>query len=74
MKKMIKRIIPENDVPAYFNKLHNISGKVASKFYNDAETPVTYNFFIDSWYWYLLTGKSYYLHLQYECFSRTNRP
>jgi hypothetical protein len=40
MKKMIKRIIPENDVPAYFNKLHNISGKVASKFYNDAETPV----------------------------------
>jgi hypothetical protein len=24
----------------YFNKLHNISGKVASKFYNDMETPV----------------------------------
>jgi hypothetical protein len=35
MKKMIKRIIPEEDVPEYFNKLHNISGKVASKFYND---------------------------------------
>jgi hypothetical protein len=29
MKKMIRRIIPEEDVPAYFNKLHNISGKVA---------------------------------------------
>jgi hypothetical protein len=40
MKKMIKRIIPEEDVPEYFNKLHNISGKVASKFYNDMETPV----------------------------------
>jgi hypothetical protein len=26
MKKMIRRIIPEEDVPAYFNKLHNISG------------------------------------------------
>jgi hypothetical protein len=34
MKKMIRRIIPEEDVPEYFNKLHNISGKVASKFYN----------------------------------------
>jgi hypothetical protein len=30
MKKMIRRIIPEEDVPAYFNKLHNISGKVAN--------------------------------------------
>jgi type II secretory ATPase GspE/PulE/Tfp pilus assembly ATPase PilB-like protein len=40
MKKMIRRIIPEEDVPAYFNKLHNISGKVANKFYNDMETPV----------------------------------
>jgi hypothetical protein len=30
----------EEDVPEYFNKLHNISGKVASKFYNDMETPV----------------------------------
>jgi hypothetical protein len=40
MKKMIRRIIPEEDVPDYFNKLHNISGKVANKFYNDMETPV----------------------------------
>jgi hypothetical protein len=50
MKKMIRRIIPEEDVPEYFNKLHNISGKVASKFYNDMETPVqrdnsSYHFF-----------------------------
>jgi chromosomal replication initiation ATPase DnaA len=28
------------DVPEYFNKLHNISGKVANKFYNDMKTPV----------------------------------
>ncbi len=42
MTKMIKRVVPIDDIPAFFAKQHKIDGEVASKFYNDMSKPVQF--------------------------------
>ena len=42
MTKMIKRIVPIDDIPAFFAKQHKIDGEVASKFYSDMSKPVQF--------------------------------